>query len=531
MRPFDPRLLRAVPQARRAIIALGAVGVLAGIAAIGQAFVVSFAVVTVAGGHGFGDGLALAALALAAVLALRAALAAVGEIVASRAGTQVSTALRRRLLEAWAVRDADERPSPATALTLASAGASAVEPYVARYLPTLVSAAVLPVLAVLALVVVDPWSALIVVLTLPLLPLFAALIGMATRDATQRRWRTLADLSGHFLDVMRGLPTLVGYGRAERQSAVIAQVSERHRRATVDTLKIAFLSSGALELLATISVALVAVSVGIRLTWGDLELGPAMTAIMLAPEAYWPIRRVGQEFHNAADGAQAVDDLLTELDRDATTPRGSDGGGALRVAGVSYRYPGADETVLRDVSLAIPTGLTVLTGPSGVGKTTLLELAAGLRRPSAGTVDAPAVHLVTQRPFLVAGTLRDNLALSAPTASDDAMAAALRRVGLDTVLHGGLDTPLGDDGFGLSAGQRARVAVARALLTPTPVLALDEPTAHLDPAAADTLHRVLREEARHRIVLVVTHRAELVALADRHLTLVGGRLQLAEPVR
>ena len=230
--------------------------------------------------------------------------------MAAWAGVAVSTALRSALLRRWGELDEGSRPEP-RAVSLATGGASAVEPYAAKFLPTLVTAAVVPVLAIGTLLIVDWPSALVVILTLPLLPVFAALIGKATAESTERRWSALAALSGHFLDVVRGLPTLVGYGRADRQVETVRGVSERHRLATMETLRIAFLSSAALELLATISVAIVAVTVGLRLSHGSMELGPALVAILLAPEACWPVRRVGAEYHSAADGAVALDEILT----------------------------------------------------------------------------------------------------------------------------------------------------------------------------------------------------------------------------
>ncbi|WP_376714214.1 ABC transporter transmembrane domain-containing protein [Janibacter limosus] len=248
------------------------------------------------------------------LFAVRALLGAVSEMIAAHAGTVVATRLREQLLEVWSRRTIDERPSGDRALTLATQGTGAVEPYVAKYLPALVSAAVVPPLAIACLLVVDWPSALVVILTVPLLPLFAALIGATTRENTERRWDSLRDLSGHFLDVMRGLPTLVSYGRAERRVEVIGEVSQRHRRATMRTLRPAFMSAAALELLATISVAIVAVVVGLRLTTGSTELLVGLTAILLAPEAYWPIRRVGTEFHSAADGAAALDEILADLE-------------------------------------------------------------------------------------------------------------------------------------------------------------------------------------------------------------------------
>lgn len=517
MKPFDPRLIRVLPEARVPLGVLVAVRVVSGMVAVGQAFALSRVVVDVVTGHAVATHLWL----LGGLLALRGLLSGAGELVAQRAGARVSSGLRERLLAAWAQRSADRRPDPGTGMTLATEGAASTEAYVARYLPTLVSAAALPPLVLLALVVVDWPSAVIVLLTVPLLPLFAALIGRATGDETSRRWRAMASLSGHFADVVRGLPTLVSYGRAGAQSRTIAEVSERHRRATVRTLRLAFMSSAALELLATISVAMIAVSTGLRLTTGSMALGAALTAILLAPEAYWPIRRVGAEFHAAADGAQAVERIIRELE--AVDPTTAPRGVVVRVRHLGYRYPGTTTAVIDGFDLGAHRGLTVVTGPSGCGKSTLLELLAGIRRPTHGVVQGPAAHLVTQRPFLSAGSVRDNLLLgAAPGTTDDDLWRQLRRVRLDGVvaaMPGALEAPLGDDGFGLSAGQRARLVLARAALSDARLVLLDEPTAHLDPESAELVHELVVELARERCVVAVTHREALVDRADQHVCL------------
>ena len=523
MAPFDLRLLRLVPQTRRPVAALGALGVIGGLATLAGAFALTTLVVAVVRG----EPILVPAVVTLGVFGVRGLLAALSERVAAWAGAEVSTQLRDQLLATWLARPAEERPDPARALTLAAQGTASVEPYVAKYLPTLIAAAVVPPLAILTLLVLDWPAALVVVLTLPLLPLFAALIGMSTAEDTQKRWRALSDLSGHFLDVMTGLPTLVGYGRGERQVGSVREVSQRHRRATMRTLRLAFMSSAALELLATISVAIVAVLVGLRLTYGSMDLWVGMLAILLAPEAYWPVRRVGAEFHSAADGAEAVQDILGELalvapaDAAAQTQAKGTEPGEVVVAGLTYTYPGTARRVLDGLSLRASSGLTAVTGTSGVGKTTLLELVAGLRTPTAGSVSAPATHLVTQRPFFGAPTLRANLGLG-NDADDTAMWAALREVGLEGFVAGlpqGLSTTVGDDGFGFSAGQRARLVLARALLSSSSVVLLDEPTAHLDAAATTAVHEAVARIAETRTVVAVTHRPELVALADHHVHL------------
>ena len=532
-RPFDPRLLSRVPATRWPVLALGAIGVAQGLATIALAFAVTALVVAVVESRA----VLTPCVWLAGLFALRALLASASELVGSWAGLRVSTVLRERLLGSWLTRDADSRPEAGRAQAMATQGTTSIEPYVARYLPALVSGAVLPLLAIVTLAFVDWPSALIVTMTVPLLPVFAALIGRTTQESTQRRWRSLSALSGHFLDVMRGLPTLASYGRAEAQVESIATVSQRHRLATMKTLRLAFLSSAALELLATISVALVAVTVGLRLAYGIMPLSTAMLAILLAPEAFWPIRRVGTEFHSAADGAEALNDVLAEIDH--TVARQDFAGATVSAPdddetgvepspvvgrGVGYGFPGAGTQVLHDVSFDLPIGLTVITGPSGVGKSTLLELLAGLRRPNAGTLSAPRSHLVSQRPFLAPGTVRGNLTLG-NDCEDGELWQMLRLVGLDSMvvaLPDGLETRLGDEGFGLSAGQRARLTLARAALSSAPLLLLDEPTAHLDDRSADLAHRLIQKLAELRTVVAVTHRPELLSLADEHIHLTLG---------
>lgn len=518
MKPFDTRLLTAVPAARRPVTALAVVAAAQGAAAIAVAVSLALFVAAVATQ---GDWRTRGVWLLAAFL-VRALLAVAAERVAVSAGATVSSALRRGLLARWLSVPVDERPDPARASVLATEGASAVEPYAARYLPALVAAVVVPVLAVVALLFVDPWSALIVVLTLPLLPLFAALIGASTRDDTTRRWQALEQLAGHFGDVMRGLPTLVAYGRARRQVDVVRTVSERHRGATMRTLRLAFMSSAALELLATISVAIVAVVVGLRLSHGSMSLEAGLLAILLAPEAYWPIRRVGQEFHAAADGAQALDDFV----------RAGDGLGSVTAPEPSPTHRTSGWGV----------GLTAVTGPSGVGKTTLLDRLAGVRRTDrlpevtaaadrlgiGADLGSGAVHYVTQQPFLPDGSVTEVLTLGAGDVGPERQWEALRRVGLDGVvmaLPDGFESRLGDDGFGLSAGQRTRLGLARALLSDAPVLLLDEPTAHLDGDAAALVHDLVVDLARTRRVIAATHSPQLAALADDHVRL-GARVEV-----
>ncbi|TWP37918.1 ABC transporter ATP-binding protein/permease [Leekyejoonella antrihumi] len=567
MRPLEPRVLRLLPSCRRAVFVLGALGVVNGTLAIAQAFALSLLLVRAVQGHD----ITTAAMWTLGVLLARGICSAVIQLVADRAGADTAAQVRSLVIRRWLGQAADDRPDSARMLTGATSGATSVEPYVARYLPALVSAAVLPPVAILALLLTDWPSALIVLLTVPLLPLFAALIGKHTQEATQKRWHALTALAGHFLDVMRGLPTLAGYQRADAQVDVVDEVGQKHRRATLETLRIAFLSSAALELLATIAVAMVAVCVGLRLAYGTMSLQVALTAILLTPEAYWPIRRVGQEFHAAADGAAALQDLLPPErsqitpERSLPTPERSQMAPVDRRdddppcdirdhATLTYRYPGSDHDVLHDLRVPLSRGLTALVGPSGCGKTTALELLAGLRAiPSTHERAELTAHLVRQRPFLAPLSVRDNVALGVRDLTDVPLRDAMQVTGLDQVVRGlgvrsdlsgagsdlsgagsdlsgagsdlsgglGLGVVLGDDGFGLSAGQRALVALTRAVLSGADLLLLDEPTAHLDNAVAEHLRALITDLGQDHPVIVATHDRALIERADHIVALEG----------
>ena len=311
MRPLDPTVLTHLRPARGSLAVVVASGVVGGLATVAQAFALGALVVAAVTAPA--GGWHPAAWWLAGLVLLRTASAYVGQRASARAATEVSGALRDRLLQAARHLDG---VSPSRLSVLATRGVAGVEPYVTRYLPALVPATVLPVVTLAAITWLDPLSGLVVALTLPLVPVFAVLVGLTTRDRARLQWRSLEALSGHFLDVVRGLPTLVAHRRAQAQVDTIRSVTHRYRRATVDTLKVAFASSSVLELVATLSVALVAVTVGLRLASGSVDFRVALVVLLLAPEAYWPLRRVGAEFHAAAEGTAALadaDDLLARV--------------------------------------------------------------------------------------------------------------------------------------------------------------------------------------------------------------------------
>jgi ATP-binding cassette subfamily C protein CydCD len=530
MRPSDPRLRGVLAPA---LLPLAGVLVGSGFAAalvIAQAFIVAGFVVSAVS-----DGPVVRwAVAVVCVLAARALVGLGTDQSATRAAVTVGRNLRRRLVAALIEPGAPgaQRLPAGEAAVLATRGVSAAEPYITRYLPALVLAAVLPPLTVVAMATQDLLAAVIVLATLPLVPVFGALVGMATRDRAEEQWRAMAALSGHFMDVVTGLTTLVVFRRAEAQSDTIRTVTHRYREATARTLRIAFASSAVLELVATLSVALVAVVVGVRLAAGGLDLRTALVVLLLAPEAYWPLRRVGAEFHAAAEGA-ATFEAITALPSPAAPAPGGTWLGPVEIRGLEVRYAGRVVPALAALTATIsPRGITALVGPSGCGKSTLLHALAGLVEPTSGTLAVGGrpvddswrsqVAWLPQRPTFLSGSVAENLRLARPEATDAELWKALEQVHLAERVRrmpGGLATAVGEDAGTLSAGERARLALARVVLADRPWVILDEPTAHLDADTERVIGEALTALARTSAVIVVAHRPALVRLADHVLEL------------
>ncbi len=544
MKPIDPRLLRYARATRFFLVAVVVLGLAGAGLVIGQAMLIAEIVV-----GAFQKGLSVADLGmplslLALVAVGRGLVSWLTELAAHRASAAVKSELRGRLL----ARAGELGPGwssgqrTGSLVSLATRGVDALDDYFSRYLPQLGLAVVVPV-AVLARIVTEDWvSAAIIVVTLPLIPIFMILIGWATQNRMDRQWKLLSRLSGHFLDVVAGLPTLKVFGRAKAQAESIRKITGEYRQATMRTLRIAFLSSFALELLATISVALVAVTIGMRLVHGEMDLYVGLVILVLAPEAYLPLRQVGAQYHAAAEGLAAAEEIFEVLETPvpATGTRAAPSG-VLSVEGVTVRYPGRASDAVSGASFEVAPGETVaLVGPSGAGKSTLLNVVLGFVRPTEGRVRVEGVDLaevcperwreriawVPQRPHLFAGTIAENVRLARPEASDALLREALRDAGaLEFVdaLPAGANTPLGEDGAGLSAGQRQRLALARAFLADRPVVLLDEPTAALDGGTEAGVVEAVRRLAVGRTVLLVVHRPALLAVADRVVRLAAVR--------
>ncbi|MGW7271646.1 thiol reductant ABC exporter subunit CydD [Streptomyces sp. NPDC054864] len=560
MKPVERRLMRELPVLRRHMTHSAALALLAAGLIVTQA--VLLAAVLADGFAGRPFRIAPPA-ALGIVMALRALLAWARGVLAQRAAADAKLALRERitgrLRHTGPLRLAAGRHGETA--TLLTRGLDALDAYVVGYLPTMTAMALVP-LAVIGWLTWTDWiSALIIVVTLPLIPVFGALVGAHTARRTARQWQLLARLGGHFLDVVAGLPTLRAFGQERQQARVVHEMADAHRRATMRTLRVAFLSSFVLETVATLSVALVAVPVGLRLLDGELDLRTALVVLFLAPEAYLPLRAAGAAFHDSAEGiavAERVFAVLDGCDDGSAAPGGSEARvpstvgaatpvsdtreGHLRLEKVTVQYPGRAAPALRDVSLSVRPGEHIaLVGPSGAGKSTLLALLLGFTPPSSGRVSVGATDLtdldpdawrtqvawVPQRPHLFAATVADNIRLARPEAGD----AEVRRAAHAAYaghfieeLPRAYDTLLGERGAGLSAGQRQRIALARAFLKDAPVLLLDEPTAHLDPESEAMVTRATVRLMRGKTAIVVAHRTSLLPYADRIITVEAGSL-------
>ncbi|MBB6173085.1 ATP-binding cassette subfamily C protein CydD [Nocardiopsis mwathae] len=600
MKPLDPRLVRTARAVRVHLVVTVVSGLAITALILAQAWLLAHVIAGVTAGAG-ADGLSWAITAVAAVAVARGVLSYGAEAAALRSAAQAKSQLRRRLVahvtgthtssDAAASPDADGvgtsgpvwlsgqagtdqgagTPRAGELVTLATRGLDALDDYFARYLPQLVLAVLVPLSVLIVVFSADMLSGAIIAVTLPLIPIFMALVGWHTQARTERQWHLLNRLGGHFLDVVEGLPTLAVFRRAKAQAEIIRRITDEHRRTTMSTLRVAFLSALVLELLATLSVALVAVEVGLRLMYGMLDYQTALLVLILAPEAYLPLREVGARFHASMEGVAAAEQVFKELDRGRGTPVGRRGGhraaspaptapaGPARIdlERVSLTYPGRDVPALREVDLSIEPGRRLLlTGPSGSGKSSLLALLLRFTEPTEGAIrvqdaaahpaaasgdgagwtplaDVPVeqwrrrIAWVPQHPYLFDDTVAGNIRLGAPDAALDEVRRAARLAEADAfvaALPDGYDTRLGERGARLSAGQRQRIALARAFLRDAPVVLLDEPTAHLDPDNAAAVRTAVGRLLEGRTGIIVAHDTGWADLVDAVVHVDAGRV-------
>ncbi|HEX2904866.1 MAG TPA: thiol reductant ABC exporter subunit CydD [Jatrophihabitans sp.] len=553
-RPLDPRLVRRVPAVRRLLVLLSLVQLAGAGCTLAQAWALARGIALITDGRGATTVLLPALLLLAAASAGRAVLAGVAELVSGRASDRARAHLRSqalaavvRLGPAWAASQPAGR-----LVTTTGPGLDALDGYLTRAVPALVTAAVTPAVVFGGIGLADWKSALVLVLALPLVPLFMVLVGISSSRQMQQQYAGLSRLAGHFLDLLQGLTTLKVYGRTDRQLAGVRQAADGYRRQVLATLRIAFLSGLVLDLIATLSVAVVAVDIGLRLDAGHLPLRTALIVLLLAPELFAPLRAVGAQYHSAEDGRVAAAAALDVIDEASRAGEPDAGGepllstGRVRLHEVLLRYPDRDAPSLGPLSCELRPGeIVALTGASGAGKSSLLSLLLCFQHPCAGRIvvgtqagDRPLDELsasgwrhnlswVPQRPRPTQRTVVEEVRLGAPGAADQLVAAAIA-----TCSAPAPDTELGEDGSAVSAGQRRRIALARALLRAwtvraaggVPLVLLDEPSEDLDATTEQVVAAVISSMAGWASVLMISHSPALRSIADRRLVLADGRL-------
>lgn len=592
--PVQRRLLTEVRAARTHALAVGLLGVACAVLIVAQAALLAYAIDRSAVHGASVSSLQPQLLALAAVLLARAGVNGGFELSGRLGAARVMSELRARLARQLLVVCPGGRPADMRTGDLVAAavqGVDALESWFAGYLPQLVLAALAPVAVLGWVLAIDPIPGAILAVTIPILIVFMVLIGRGARAQTRRRRRALALLSAHFLDVVRGLPTLISYRRERAQAGTLARVGERYREETMATLRIAFLSAFVLELCAMIGTALVAATIGVQLVAGVLSLRVGLTVLLLAPELYGPLRGVGERFHAGSEGLAAAERIFAVLDRPpatgplagpaaepaapeetaallgersaashapsdpvrqlGSTPTPDPASAPIRLEGVRYEYPQRPGAALSGLDLELAPGeITALVGESGAGKSTLARLLLGLADPDAGTVTCGGVDLreldlerwraqiawAPQRARLFAGTVAENIRLGAPAASDGQVQRAAELAGAIPAIEAlprGMNTVLGEGARRLSAGQARRISLARALVREDArLLILDEPTAHLDEHSAGEIASSIARVARGRTTLLIVHDPSLAARADRVVRIAAGRVLAAgETVR
>ena len=547
MHVLDQRLVRRARPVRNLLVLDAVLGTLSAGLVLLQAVLIAKIVASAFSGASLSD-LSADLLLLALAFAGRSLLTSGFEVAGRHAASTVLSDLRLELVERrlrrqpLALDGAEAGEIAATAVQ----GVDGLEAYFARYLPQVVLAIVVPV-AVLGLVLVlDPISAGVMLLTLPLVPVFMWLIGRYTEERTRERWLALRLLSTHFLDVVRGLPTLRAFNRGQAQAAVLDRIGEQYRQTTIGTLRVAFLSGAVLELAATLGVALVAVTTGVRLVDGNLGFQAALTVLVLAPELYVPLRQLAAQFHASTDGLAVAERMLELLDQPAPALDGklvapSPLEAPVRFEAVSFAYPSRPELVLDGLDLELyPDETVALVGPSGSGKTTVTGLLLRFLDPVQGRISVGGIDLahcradlwreqlawVPQRPTIFRGTIADNIRLGDPGATTRAVRDAAVLAGADRFVQSlpfGYETLVGDGGRPLSAGESRRIALARAFVRNAPLVILDEPTADLDRTSAAVVAEAVERLRTGRMVLLIAHRPELVEHADRVVLLEDGR--------
>jgi ATP-binding cassette subfamily C protein CydD len=487
---------------------------------------------------------------------VRAGLVWIREVTAQRAAVRVKSELREHLfahlLRLGPAYSKGERTGELVATV--SEGIERLDAYVSRYLPQMALSVLVPLLIVAFILPLDWSSAVLLLVTGPIIPLLMVLVGSYAERHIQRQWVALSRMSAHFLDVVQGLPTLLLFGRSSTQGERIAKVSERFREQTMSVLRIAFLSGGVLEFLTAIAIGLVAVTLGVRLLNHGISFEQAFLVLLLAPEFYQPLRELGVHRHAAMEGNAAAKRIVEILETPVPIHTGTESFKSMNsqltieFTGVTYTYPGNDRPALKGINMTLPAGTcTALVGRSGAGKSSLANLLLRFMDAQGGKITANGIPLaalpvetwreylalVPQRPYLFSGSVRTNIRLARPDASDDEVVRAAELAGATefiTRLPQGYETEIGERGVRLSAGQVQRIAIARAFLKDAPLLVLDEPTSSLDPESETFIRQALERLMQNRTVLVIAHRYNTISHAQQIAVLEDGQLvEIGQP--
>ena len=548
---MNTKLLLDARQARLYLAFSVLCGTLAAATTIVQMFLLSQVVNRVFLVHQSLNQLSRPLLVLLGAIILRAAFVWLREVTAQESAVRVKSNTRQRLFAHLLQSGPGYTKGQPTGelVTTLSEGIERLDPYVSRYLPQVALSVLIPILIIACIFPFDWTSAILLLVTGPVIPLLMILVGSYAEKHVQRQWLSLSRMSAYFLDAVQGLATLKLFGRGESTGARVASISDQFRQKTMKMLRVAFLSGMVLEFMTAVTIGLIAVTLGVRLLNNGITFEHAFLILLLAPEFYRPLRDLGVQRHAAMEGKaamQRISEILRTPAEINTSSTQSTGRPSLPLtitfSNVTYTYPGKETPALRDLTLTLPAGsCTALIGRSGAGKSTLVNMLLRFMNPQSGQItvnDIPLaeltpenwreyVALVPQHPYLFYGNVLDNIRMARPTASDAEVIEAAKLAGASEFINAfpqGYATAIGERGIRLSAGQAQRLAIARAFLKNAPLLILDEPTSNLDPESETHIRSAIHHLTKNRTVLVIAHRYNTIASADRVAVLEKGTL-------